>query len=291
MWHRSLQLILSGSQYELAHVPQISVPQDGNLTVILALWLVRKGDRVVDCIYCVVHIVLTALSVFTECCFLLFARPLVRIATFVISLDIHQQYVTNKVLVSRILAFSNWAPWLWNFLSPQDSKFCSIFEVYINKEEYIVWIHCMHTHTYFYKFCHLFPGHWCPCRCSISGVCGPVSKCRPARLPSLAGHGEALRRSVGTLCLGYPVYHSHSVHLHRRASYHMGAGNLVELMSWSNGSWPTVILSISFPVCCFAFTGGIFPLPVPECLYCAAPFNGLGHHGRDMDQCFTHCHH
>lgn len=57
-------------------------------------------------------------------------------------------------------------------------------------------------------------------------MCGAVSKCHAARLPSLAGHGEALRRSVGPLCLGYPVYHSHSVHLHRRASYHMGAGNL-----------------------------------------------------------------
>lgn len=89
------------------------------------------------------------------------------------------------------------------------------------------------THTCFSTLpSHL--GHWRPCWCSVSGVCGPLSERPPASLPTLAGHGEALQRSVGPLCMGYTVHHSHSVHLHRRTSFHMGAGMLLSSFTEEN---------------------------------------------------------
>lgn len=46
----------------------------------------------------------------------------------------------------------------------------------------------------------------------------------PARLPALAGHGEALWGGPGPLRLGDPVCHSYSLHLHRRNCLCMGTG-------------------------------------------------------------------
>lgn len=69
-WHTS-------KQYELAPVPQMSVPQDKNITIVPALWLVTKGDHVVYWIYCIVQIILLLFLSVMQVLFFLFAFPLV----------------------------------------------------------------------------------------------------------------------------------------------------------------------------------------------------------------------
>lgn len=73
-------------------------------------------------------------------------------------------------------------------------------------------------------FSHPCTEHRCPRRCSVGGLRGSLSECRPARLSALAGYGEAMRRGTGTLRMGDAVRHRHCLHLHWRACYDMGTG-------------------------------------------------------------------
>lgn len=115
---------------------------------------------------------------------------------------------------------------------------------------------------------------------------GPLPERRPARLPPLAGHGEALWRSPGPLRVGDALRHRHSLHLHRGTRHHVGTGK-----KDANGGSLNEFCFSSALTLSFLLSGGVFPLPVSERLHGAASLHGLGAHGRDRDQRLAHHHH